>query len=138
MPIAFLCSCGKQLRAPEEYAGRRVKCPGCGEPQTVPDAEAPARPAAPRAAPKAPAVPAGMVRFACTCGKQMQARAEYAGRPTQCPGCGAEVLIPGGEEESGRDNGARIRAGKPEPKRAGVAGRGKRDEEDYEDEEPDR
>jgi hypothetical protein len=142
MPISFLCSCGKQLRAPEDYVGRRVKCPGCGEPQTVPTAEAPARAAPPRAAPpraaaKPPAVPAGMVRFTCTCGKQMQARAEYAGRPTQCPGCGAEVLIPDAEEA---DNGAgsRIRASKPEPKRAGVAGRGRRDEEDYEDEEPSR
>jgi hypothetical protein len=123
VPISFLCSCGKQLRVPEDYAGRRVKCPGCGEPLTVPAGEAPAR-------------AAGTVRFACSCGKQMQARAEYAGQPAKCPGCGAVVIIPGAEEAAG-SAGSRIRSDKPEPKRAGVAGRGRRDEE-YEDEEPER
>lgn len=34
--IPFTCACGKFLRAQREYAGRRVKCPGCGEPVVVP------------------------------------------------------------------------------------------------------
>jgi hypothetical protein len=35
-----------------------------------------------------------MVRFTCTCGKQLQARAEFAGRLTRCPQCGREQEIP--------------------------------------------
>jgi hypothetical protein len=35
------------------------------------------------------------IRFSCACGKEMQAREEYAGRRTKCPACGAELVIPG-------------------------------------------
>ncbi|GEM_PF-5849810 len=34
--IAVSCPCGKRLKAPEALAGRRVRCPGCGNPLTVP------------------------------------------------------------------------------------------------------
>ena len=30
MPILVSCPCGKQLRAKDEWAGKRIKCPGCG------------------------------------------------------------------------------------------------------------
>ena len=36
MPIAFNCACGKLLRAADEHAGRRVKCPECHTPTIVP------------------------------------------------------------------------------------------------------
>jgi hypothetical protein len=36
-----------------------------------------------------------MVRFSCPkCGRQMQARAEYTGRTTRCPGCQHQLAIP--------------------------------------------
>lgn len=38
MPIQFTCQCGKQLQAPEEFAGRQTKCPGCQRDVTVPRA----------------------------------------------------------------------------------------------------
>ncbi len=44
MPIAIQCSCGKTLRAREEQAGRRVKCPHCGAPLLIPAATSPAPP----------------------------------------------------------------------------------------------
>ena len=53
MPITFACDCGKQLRVADEYAGKRAKCPECGEVATVPSArrddedEEPPRKAAP-------------------------------------------------------------------------------------------
>ena len=37
MPISFGCDCGKRLKAKDEHAGRRTKCPGCGAILTVPD-----------------------------------------------------------------------------------------------------
>jgi RsiW-degrading membrane proteinase PrsW (M82 family) len=49
MTIAFSCACGKRLRAKDEWAGKRVKCPGCGSPLVIPDAadDAPTYPVAP-------------------------------------------------------------------------------------------
>ncbi|MBI4618417.1 MAG: serine/threonine protein kinase, partial [Planctomycetes bacterium] len=38
MAIRFECSCGKRLSAPEERAGKTVRCPGCGKPVEVPGA----------------------------------------------------------------------------------------------------
>jgi hypothetical protein len=37
-----------------------------------------------------------MISFACHCGQPMQAQAEYAGKRTKCPACGAAVTIPSG------------------------------------------
>jgi hypothetical protein len=36
-----------------------------------------------------------MIQFQCTCGKLLQARAEYAGLEIACPGCGARMAVPG-------------------------------------------
>lgn len=37
MSIAFTCTCGKKLQAPDEFAGRRMKCKGCGTVLPIPD-----------------------------------------------------------------------------------------------------
>jgi DNA-directed RNA polymerase subunit RPC12/RpoP len=51
MPIRFLCArCTKRLTVPDQYAGRKAKCPSCGGPIMVPAAEAAAAPAAVAAA----------------------------------------------------------------------------------------
>ncbi len=50
MPIEFACThCGKQLRTPDETAGRQAKCPQCGGVVPIPQAAAfaAASPAAP-------------------------------------------------------------------------------------------
>lgn len=36
MTIHVSCQCGKQLAIKDEFAGKRVKCPGCGGPLVVP------------------------------------------------------------------------------------------------------
>ena len=70
MAITVTCQCGKTLKAKDESAGKRAKCPGCGAiltiqadadtfdlaPETIPTAQT-AAPAAPLAAPGAPEVP---------------------------------------------------------------------------------
>ncbi len=38
MPIKVKCSCGKGLAVKEQFAGKAVKCPGCGKPVRVPAA----------------------------------------------------------------------------------------------------
>jgi prepilin-type processing-associated H-X9-DG protein len=40
MAIVFNCECGRQLQVRDEHAGRRVKCPECGEEMTAPSAAA--------------------------------------------------------------------------------------------------
>lgn len=40
MPIEVRCNCGKKLKAPNKYAGREVKCPGCGQRIAIPAAPA--------------------------------------------------------------------------------------------------
>ena len=37
MPIEVQCPCGKTLNVGDDLAGRRVKCPVCGEILAVPD-----------------------------------------------------------------------------------------------------
>lgn len=41
MPIRVECECGKVLRLKDELAGKRVRCPGCGDPLSVPADEEP-------------------------------------------------------------------------------------------------
>ena len=36
MPIRATCTCGKSVQAKDELAGKRVKCPGCGQPLVIP------------------------------------------------------------------------------------------------------
>jgi hypothetical protein len=40
MPIAVACKCGKKFQAPDNLAGKRVKCPGCQQSLMVPAPQA--------------------------------------------------------------------------------------------------
>src|SRR5262245_19432238 len=100
MPIKFACRCGRQLTAASEHAGRRAKCPSCGEVNVIPRADAApaaapaavARPAAGRTAPRAngPAVaapaPTARETLCAICQSPMGA----GERRTACPACKAE------------------------------------------------
>jgi hypothetical protein len=118
MPIIIQCSCGKKVGVGDEHAGKRFRCPACQAvhvavaPGSTPEGDAPpslelppadqelALPATraeklvPMAEPVKMAVPVGLIRFHCACGKQMQTRTEYAGTTVQCPVCGDDVLVP--------------------------------------------
>jgi hypothetical protein len=48
MTIVFQCTCGRPLRASDEYVGKKTKCPGCGQILIIP-AEDPKTSAAPAA-----------------------------------------------------------------------------------------
>lgn len=39
MPIVIQCRCGKKTRVRDSVAGKRIKCPGCGQPVLVPQPE---------------------------------------------------------------------------------------------------
>jgi hypothetical protein len=44
MPIPLTCTCGRSLKARDELAGRRVRCPDCKNVLEVPDPNAPKDP----------------------------------------------------------------------------------------------
>jgi hypothetical protein len=39
MPLAVTCECGKRLQAKDEYAGKQVRCPVCGNVLTLPESD---------------------------------------------------------------------------------------------------
>jgi ribosomal protein S27E len=93
------------MRVPDDYVGKRVKCPSCGESQLVQAAAvngtAKKAVAAKAVAAKAvaPAV-SNLLKFQCDqCDKPMQAKSEHAGKTVRCPACQAAVKIPAPEEE---------------------------------------
>ena len=58
-----------------------------------------------------------MLTFRCHCGKQLQAREEYAGQVTACPTCGREMTIPGEAIQTVEPLAARPPAGPPPRRR---------------------
>ena len=44
MPISLSCQCGKALRVKDEFAGKKVRCPGCKEVMSIPLPEPEASP----------------------------------------------------------------------------------------------
>jgi hypothetical protein len=98
MAIQFQCpSCGKELKAPEETAGRKGKCPHCAHPIQVPEQvyEAEEVPVADAAAdqeayalePEAPQTPAENRRPCPACGELIMVTA------VKCRFCG-EIFDP--------------------------------------------
>ena len=67
MPMSVVCQCGKKLNVPDQFAGKQVKCPGCGGGIKVPAAadedEPVARPVLKVSSKAPPAAAAG--RSAC-------------------------------------------------------------------------
>lgn len=68
MSIKFSCECGKSLSVRDEHAGKKVRCPACGQPTRVPDQESISLAAEPTPEPMpgpdfgaAPAAPASSV-----------------------------------------------------------------------------
>lgn len=93
MPIRIKCQCGKALSVKDEFAGKAVKCPGCGKGLKVPAGGAAAasqRPAAKRPAPK-PAAPAAPVAPLGELGDLFAEEGFDRHVAAVCPSCSAEM-----------------------------------------------
>lgn len=73
MPIPIKCECGKSVSVPDKFAGKRVKCPGCGKAVQVPVADA--------------------IRVECVCGRAFRASRKLAGKTVRCPNCDTALQI---------------------------------------------
>ncbi|GEM_PF-5438137 len=61
MAIAFSCACGKTLKAKDEWAGKKIKCPSCGQAVKIPagGGDSPSRAARPSSKSAAARPPSG-------------------------------------------------------------------------------
>lgn len=96
MSIPVSCSCGKSFAAREDLAGKRVKCPNCQSPLTIPGTTGAGKAPAAASAPAPTAAPAEII-MGCGCGQQFRVEARFAGQQVQCPACHAVCVIPGGQ-----------------------------------------
>ncbi len=105
MPIPTTCPCGKRVSAPDNLAGKTVKCPACQAPLTIPMSSGGANGAA------SAATSTGKIAARCRCGKTFHVPAGLAGKKVKCPACqepvsiavakSAEMQIPNGMEVGG-------------------------------------
>lgn len=86
MAIIAACNCGKSFKAKPELAGKRVKCPSCGESIQIPVASG--------VAPMENAAATSPIAVTCQCGKSFKAPPKLAGKQVVCPACKSAVSIP--------------------------------------------
>ena len=86
MPIQVECKCGNTFGAPSKYAGKKVKCPKCAEPNVIPDNQES----------KPTGNGAGRpIAVKCECGKSFAAKPELKGKTVRCPGCKQPLKVGG-------------------------------------------
>lgn len=88
MSIRVACStCGKRMKVKDRLAGKKVRCPACGEVFRIPkDGGEAARETAP--------TPPDKIKFRCACRQKLRVSAERAGRHILCPHCSRRVSVP--------------------------------------------
>jgi len=84
MPIKVTCQCGQRFAAKDELAGKRVKCPKCGEVLMIGQA-------GPKPAPKREAPPAAAPAPAAAAAPADDYGLENLTSGNACPGCGATL-----------------------------------------------
>lgn len=96
MPLSVACPvCGTRLRAPDSSAGKRVKCPECGEVVAVP-AAAPQTEEIPVAEVERPSSRATIRRVAAPETPDAESPRDQEGAPFTCPLCNATYPIADG------------------------------------------
>src|SRR5258708_3635722 len=100
MPIVVACQCGKRFKAGDQFAGKRTRCPGCGQPLTIPAVPAP--PAPPRPVPPQAREPVDLLSLGTEEEVFQPAAAEAPpAKPAsrKVPAAAAAVVPPGGKRK---------------------------------------
>src|SRR5688572_241120 len=84
MTIKVACQCGKAFSAQPHLAGKRVACPSCNSPISIPAAQEA----------QAPTTQAPAIAVTCQCGKRFGVKSNLAGKRVRCPACQQPVQIP--------------------------------------------
>lgn len=93
--IEFPCpKCSLPVRTPASVAGKKGKCPNCGEVVQIP-AKTPE-------APDTKDKPAAKIQFRCPgCQKMLRTPADVAGKKIKCPSCNAVLSVPSTGKQKG-------------------------------------
>ncbi|MHC4083760.1 MAG: TFIIB-type zinc ribbon-containing protein [Planctomycetota bacterium] len=88
--IEFKCShCGRSIRVRDDYAGKRGKCPSCGQVIQIPGA--------PIAGSQKQTA---KIRFSCeNCGQGFKVSSKHAGKQVKCSQCGQGIVVPNVRQE---------------------------------------
>ena len=86
--IKFACpNCRESIRVDDKYAGKRGKCPKCGNAVRVPKRST-------------------SITFACEgCGHTIKVPERYAGKQGKCPKCQIQVVVPALQDLSNKERG---------------------------------
>ena len=86
--IKFACSnCRESIRTDDKHAGKRGKCPKCGNAVVVPKRST-------------------LIEFACEgCGHTIKVAQRYAGKQGKCPKCQSPVVVPAVQDQSEKERG---------------------------------
>ncbi|MCH7920720.1 MAG: hypothetical protein IIC50_22425 [Planctomycetes bacterium] len=86
--IKFACSnCRESIRTDDKDAGKRGKCPKCGNAVVVPNRST-------------------VIEFACEgCGHTIKVAERYAGKQGKCPKCQNPVVVPALQDQSHKERG---------------------------------
>jgi RNase P subunit RPR2 len=87
MTIEVGCQCGKRFKAQPHLAGKRVGCPSCGSPITIP-------------LERRPKTPASAIEVTCQCGQRFGAKPHLAGKRVRCPVCQRPLQVPEASDAS--------------------------------------
>lgn len=95
MPVSVQCECGRNLKARDEFAGKRAECPTCGRTLTIPQSPG-AQPG--QAADAAGAIgerSPGVLNVLCPCCFRQSPRdpAIALGQASRCPHCGETAVM---------------------------------------------
>lgn len=84
--IKFHCpSCNHKFGAPDDYAGKRVRCSECQQPIRIPKAQEEPVQEKP-----------GRIKFRCTkCNQKIGVPVDYIGKRVKCPKCHQPSVVPG-------------------------------------------
>lgn len=93
MTINVQCDCGKRLRARDSLAGRRVKCPQCASPVTVPGKSLAPPSVASEPVMAQAVVPPDQLPATCHCGRNTTVARHHRTDVVFCEACGSVLTI---------------------------------------------
>lgn len=104
MPILVVCShCGEKGNAPDSAVGKKVRCPKCRQPMTVPGGSG--NPTTSTKKKPSPTSEKSVIQFSCpSCMQELEAPTSAVGQQMTCSDCDQKLWVPRVSSQSPRSN----------------------------------